>query len=117
MAETSQSGFQVGRRKPVIQDGPGGEVLSGSPGAGFDRVGEITNSRFVEAKQVEQGERDQMRRRQQPYHFGAIALMALARAEWVMVPSGPAGKLARTDARTFSRSLSDSAAIALPVGW
>ena len=60
---------------------------------------------------------DQMLRRQQPYHFGANALMALARAEWMMVPLGPAGKLARTDARTFSRSLSDSAAIALPVGW
>ncbi|MCK7481164.1 MAG: hypothetical protein M0C28_31155 [Candidatus Moduliflexus flocculans] len=25
----------IGRRKPVIQDGPAGEILSGSPGAGF----------------------------------------------------------------------------------
>src|SRR3990172_1811974 len=42
--------------------------------------------------------------------------MALARAEWVMLPSGPAGNLARTDSINFSRSVSDRAAIILPMG-
>jgi hypothetical protein len=37
MAGTSQSGVQVGRRKPVIQDGQAGEILSGSPVAGCGR--------------------------------------------------------------------------------
>jgi hypothetical protein len=38
MAGTGQSGVQVGRRKPVIQGGPGGKILSRSPRAGFGRV-------------------------------------------------------------------------------
>ena len=37
VAGTGQSGAQVGRPKPVIQGGPGGEILSRSP-AGFGRV-------------------------------------------------------------------------------
>ena len=37
LAETGQSGVQVGRRKPVVQGGPAGEILSGSPGAGLGR--------------------------------------------------------------------------------
>ena len=37
MAGTGQSGVQVGRRKPVIQDGPAGEILSGSSWAGYGR--------------------------------------------------------------------------------
>jgi len=37
VAGTGQSGVQVGRRKPVIQGGPAGEILSGWPGAGFGR--------------------------------------------------------------------------------
>jgi hypothetical protein len=41
VAGTSQSGVQVGRRKPVIQGGPAGEVLSGSPGAGYGREREF----------------------------------------------------------------------------
>ena len=31
------SSVQVGRRKPVIQGGPAGEILHGSPGAGSGR--------------------------------------------------------------------------------
>jgi len=38
VAGTSQSGIQVGRRKPVIQVGPAGEIQSGSPVAGCGRV-------------------------------------------------------------------------------
>jgi hypothetical protein len=34
LAGTSQSGFQVDRRKPVIEDAPAREILSGSPGSG-----------------------------------------------------------------------------------
>ena len=37
MAGTSQSGVQVGRRKPVIEGAPDREILSGSPGAGYGR--------------------------------------------------------------------------------
>ena len=37
MAGTSQSGVQVGCRKPVIQRGRAGKILSGSPGAGYGR--------------------------------------------------------------------------------
>ena len=39
LAGTSQSEVQVGRRKPVIQGAPAGEILSGSPGAGIGRGG------------------------------------------------------------------------------
>ena len=51
MAGTSQSGAQSGRPKPVIQDGPAEEILSGPPAAGYGRVRVITNGRFVEVKQ------------------------------------------------------------------
>jgi hypothetical protein len=37
MAGTSQSGVQVARRKPVIQGGSAGKILSGSPGSGYGR--------------------------------------------------------------------------------
>ena len=47
-------------------------------------------------------------------HASTRALTALARAEYVMRPSGLAGNLARTESITFSRSVSDSAAIILP---
>ena len=42
MAGTSQSGFQVGRRKPVIEGAPARELLSGSPGAGYGRDRQFT---------------------------------------------------------------------------
>jgi hypothetical protein len=51
MAGTSQSGVQVGRRKPVIQGGPVRVILSGSPGSGYGRVCEVTSGCFVAAKQ------------------------------------------------------------------
>ena len=51
MAGTSQSGAQVGRRKPVIQGGPVWEILKESPGSGYGRVCEVTSGGFVEAKQ------------------------------------------------------------------
>jgi hypothetical protein len=50
LAGMSQSEVQVGRRKAVIQAGPAGEILSGSPGAACGRLPEVTNGCFVEAK-------------------------------------------------------------------
>lgn len=50
LAVTSHSGAQVGSRKPVIQGGPAGEILSWSPGSGYGRLPEVTNGFFVEAK-------------------------------------------------------------------
>jgi len=53
MAGTGQSGVQVGRRKPVIQGGPIGEILSGSPGTGYGRQRQFTDcadSRHSRAK-------------------------------------------------------------------
>lgn len=38
MAGLSQGGVQVGRRKPVIQEGPAREILSESPSAGCGRT-------------------------------------------------------------------------------
>jgi hypothetical protein len=38
MAGTGQSRGQVGRRKPVIQSGTAGKILSGSPGTALGRV-------------------------------------------------------------------------------
>ena len=43
MAGTSQSGAQVGRRKPVIQGGPAEKILSGSPRAGYGRDFQFTD--------------------------------------------------------------------------
>jgi hypothetical protein len=37
VAGTSQIGAQLDHRKPAIQGGPAGEILSGSPGAGYGR--------------------------------------------------------------------------------
>jgi integrase len=42
MAGTSQIGAQLDHRKPAIQGGPAGEILSGSPGAG---MADLTRSR------------------------------------------------------------------------
>jgi len=53
MAGLSQGGVQVGRRKPVIQEGPPREILSESPSAGCGRSREVTNGRFVAAKLTE----------------------------------------------------------------
>ena len=44
LAGTGQSGVQVGRRKPVIQGGPGGKILSRSPRAGFGRQREYAEA-------------------------------------------------------------------------
>ena len=46
LAGTSQSGVQVGGGEPVIQGGPAGKILSGSPRAGFGRVEPIGVSDF-----------------------------------------------------------------------
>ena len=53
MAGLSQGGVQVGRRKPVIQEGPAREILSESPSAGCGRSREVTNGSFVAAKLTE----------------------------------------------------------------
>ena len=46
MAGTGQSGVQFDRREPVIQGGPAGEILGGSPRAGCGRYAQrsVTNS-------------------------------------------------------------------------
>jgi len=53
MAGTSPSGAQVGRRKPVIQGGPAGKTLSGSPRAGYGRDLPVATGKYLASHLVE----------------------------------------------------------------